>query len=61
MQDTALVICPYCGQENEIALDRGGASKQDYEEDCQVCCRPWRVQVVFDAEHARVDVTPLDT
>ena len=50
MQDEATVTCPYCGQENIIGLDWGGASQQDYEEDCQVCCRPWRVRVTLDPD-----------
>jgi hypothetical protein len=44
---TELVICPYCGEENAIALDPGGGTRQDYIEDCQVCCRPWRVTVRY--------------
>jgi len=43
----ALVVCPYCGEENEIALDPGGGAAQDYVEDCQVCCQPWRVVVEY--------------
>ena len=44
---TARVRCPYCGELNEIALDPGGGAAQDYVEDCQVCCRPWRVMVSY--------------
>ncbi|MBA2627093.1 MAG: CPXCG motif-containing cysteine-rich protein [Gemmatimonadales bacterium] len=43
----ALVLCPYCGEENEIALDPGGGPSQEYVEDCHVCCRPWRVSVRY--------------
>ena len=43
----ASVLCPYCGEINEIALDPGGGSQQEYVEDCQVCCRPWRVVVRY--------------
>lgn len=43
----AEVCCPYCGEMNEIALDPGSGSEQDYVEDCQVCCRPWRVTVRY--------------
>ena len=42
--------CPYCGEENELALDPGGGTFQEYVEDCHVCCRPWRVHVSFDAD-----------
>jgi hypothetical protein len=47
--DGALVHCPWCGEVNEIALDAGGGGEQDYVEDCQVCCRPWRVRVRYGA------------
>jgi len=57
----ATVLCPYCGEPNEIALDAGGGAAQDYVEDCQVCCRPWRVTVYYnDAGGAEVAAVPLD-
>jgi hypothetical protein len=60
-ETTAAVICPYCGETNEIGLDAGSGSSQDYVEDCQVCCRPWRVTVSYDAEgNAEVSAAPLD-
>jgi hypothetical protein len=46
----AEVLCPYCGEINEIALDPGSGSEQEYVEDCQVCCRPWRVAVRYLAD-----------
>jgi hypothetical protein len=42
--------CPYCGETVELDLDPGGANAEDFVEDCPVCCRPWRVSVVRDAE-----------
>jgi hypothetical protein len=44
---TGEVLCPYCGEMNEIAIDPGGGATQEYVEDCQVCCRPWRVLVSY--------------
>ena len=56
-----LVICPYCGEPNEIFLDPGSGASQQYVEDCQVCCQPWRVTVSYDAEgHAEAHVEPAD-
>jgi hypothetical protein len=43
----ATVRCPYCGEINEIVLDPGSGSQQEYVEDCQVCCRPWQVVVHY--------------
>mgnify|MGYP001473358680 CR=1 FL=1 len=53
------VSCPYCGEVVTISLDPGSGDVQEYVEDCQVCCRPWRVQVRFDARGAaEVEVEP---
>jgi hypothetical protein len=45
----ALVTCPYCSETVEITLDPGSGDDQEYVEDCEVCCRPWRVSVTYDA------------
>ena len=59
---TAVVVCPYCGEENEVALDPGSGDSQDYVEDCQVCCQPWRVSVDYGNDGAAVvTATPLDS
>ena len=49
-EDTAEVSCPYCGETVEIALDAGGGKRQEYVEDCQVCCRPWKVKVNYSRD-----------
>jgi hypothetical protein len=56
----AEVRCPYCGETNAVVLDPGGGSSQEYIEDCQVCCRPWRVIVEYD-EGGRATVTVEST
>ncbi len=50
VQTEATVLCPYCGEPNEISVDPGGGSSQEYVEDCQVCCRPWHVVVRYRAD-----------
>ena len=56
----ATITCPHCGEVNVIGLDPGGGSAQQYVEDCQVCCQPWRVTVRYsDDGSAEVDVEPL--
>jgi hypothetical protein len=47
VETEATVLCPYCGEINEIALDPGSGRQQEYVEDCQVCCRPWRLVVSY--------------
>jgi hypothetical protein len=55
------VACPYCGESVEITLDPGGGPAQEYVEDCEVCCQPWRVNVsYYEDGHAEVSVTALD-
>ena len=46
----AQVQCPYCGEVVEIGLDPGSGMVQEYVEDCQVCCRPWRVLVSYHSD-----------
>jgi len=47
----AEVVCPYCGETNLIAIDPLGGHAQEYIEDCQVCCRPCRIQVSYDDDN----------
>ncbi len=53
------VECPYCGEVVPLTLDSSGGATQDYVEDCQVCCRPWKVHVSYDVGGAvEVKVEP---
>jgi hypothetical protein len=57
----AVVVCPYCGAGVDIALDPGSGTTQDYVEDCEVCCQPWRVAVTYQADgQAAVTISVLD-
>jgi Cysteine-rich CPXCG len=57
----AVITCPHCGESIEIALDAGSGARQEYVEDCEVCCRPWRVHVHYGNDgHADVRVDPLN-
>jgi hypothetical protein len=38
----ATVCCPYCGEVNEIALDPGSGSHQEYVEDVRFAAGPGR-------------------
>lgn len=58
----AEVACPHCGEMNVMALDPGSGAWQEYVEDCQVCCRPWRVIVRYETDgRATVHAEALDT
>jgi cysteine-rich CPXCG protein len=57
----ATVSCPYCGELVIVALDPSEAPVSDYIEDCEVCCQPWAVHVVYDHDgHALVTLNPLE-
>jgi len=42
---SAAVVCPFCGEAEELYVDLGGGEQQTYTEDCAVCCRPRVVHV----------------
>jgi hypothetical protein len=57
----ATVSCPHCGAPVEVKLDPAGGAAQQYVEDCEICCRPWQVNVRYAADgHAQVSVTALE-
>jgi hypothetical protein len=43
MDDRCLVQCPYCWQTQELEVDPD--TQGEMVQDCEVCCRPWRVTV----------------
>ena len=52
------IACPFCGEHVEIYIepDVTGTLVMD----CEVCCRPWQVQVTLDEEYRYVEVTRGD-
>jgi len=40
--------CAYCGQENVVEVDISGGFAQEYVEDCQICCCPNSVKIMFN-------------
>jgi len=39
--------CAGCGEWNETVVDASAGSRQNYIEDCQVCCRPNVLQISY--------------
>jgi hypothetical protein len=42
---SAPIQCPYCGEQIEVLVDTS-VNRQEYIEDCSVCCRPIVISVV---------------
>lgn len=47
--------CPYCGEPVELQADPSEGAKQEFVQDCDICCRPIRVLLTF-VRGGRVDV-----
>ena len=61
LEGAVVVYCPYCGESVELLVDPGGGVRQDYVEDCEVCCRPWQVRLTFTRDGTPVvDLATLD-
>ena len=44
MLDSETIACPYCGESIELLLEES-EQRQQYYEDCQVCCQPIFIEV----------------
>jgi Cysteine-rich CPXCG len=58
MEDQFVVTCPYCGEVMEIYVEPD--LKGTFIQDCEVCCKPWRVRVSRDGDDRYVDVMRSD-
>lgn len=51
----ASITCPYCMEEILVLVDPSAGERQDYVEDCQVCCRPIDISVdLTEGESPRI-------
>lgn len=50
MEMECTFICAYCLQPNTIVVDGAAGERQDYIEDCQVCCHPNRLFISVNPE-----------
>lgn len=42
--------CQYCGVQNTVWVDLTVQGRQDFIEDCRICCRPNRIIITVDYE-----------
>ncbi len=55
---TGTYECAFCGEENETVVDPAGGRRQQFTEDCAVCCRPNLITFTFDEDgDVRLDAT----
>jgi len=50
LENDAAYTCPRCAETNYIAVDPSGGRRQQFVEDCPVCCHPIDFLVTFDRE-----------
>ena len=48
MPFTAGFQCAGCGEWNETVVDESAGKRQQYVEDCQVCCKPNVLSISWD-------------
>ena len=58
MDDHWTVTCPYCGEDVEIYVEPDVTGS--FVQDCEVCCNPWRVQVVREGGDRYVSLGRAD-
>ena len=55
MNDEVSYTCDACGEEIVIPIDPSAGTRQEYVEDCPVCCRASAIHVEIDGDQqARV-------
>ena len=42
--------CPHCGVDLSIRLDASGGRRQQLIQDCEICCRPIRIEVRLEGD-----------
>lgn len=57
--ESAFVRCPYCGEEVEILVEEDLEGEMVW--DCEVCCRPWSLNVTRGAAGLRVEISADDS
>ena len=48
MNDEVTYVCGACGEEIVVPIDVSQGNRQEYVEDCPVCCRANVIRVEFD-------------
>ena len=49
--------CAGCGKWNETTVDSSAGTRQEYIEDCQICCKPNLLRVSWDMSAAEYTIS----
>lgn len=50
MESEASYVCDACGETIVVPVDPSAGERQEYVEDCPVCCRPNVIRLELDGE-----------
>ncbi len=56
MEIETTYMCAYCFQMNAITVDSTGGQRQEYIEDCQVCCKPNNLTIALSEDLLSAEV-----
>jgi len=51
-----LFHCPYCGSSNFLTIDYSRENKQDFVNDCEICCKPMFINIVLEENIVCINV-----
>ena len=49
--------CACCGEINEVLIERPAGERQEFVEDCPVCCRPNVITAVYNEYRGSYDLS----
>lgn len=50
-------VCEYCSTTNAVYIDPSGGTKQEFVEDCRVCCRPNVIRALLNEYTGRYELS----
>jgi len=48
--------CPYCGSTNFLTIDQSGGHKQEFVNDCEMCCKPMLLNIIVEENIVCINV-----
>lgn len=50
------LACPFCGETSPVEIDEGGGERQEFVDECPVCCHPLLVHIAPDVTGQDLEV-----